>query len=156
MLAAQGFVEGKNVALEFRSARSDPAQLAEAAAELARLKVDVIWAPGAPFVRAAFGATRTIPIIGMDFTTDPVLVGYAQSYARPGGNLTGVFLDVPDFSGKWMELLKAIIPDVSRLAVIWDPTPGRTHLEAVQRLAHSMQVSMPPNFGRHEVETVTM
>jgi putative ABC transport system substrate-binding protein len=142
MLADQGWIEGKNVSLEFRSARSDPIQLTEAAAELARLKVDVIWAPGPPFVRAAYAATRTIPIIGMDFTTDPVAAGYAQSYARPGGNLTGVFLDVPEFSGKWMELLTVMVPDVSRVAVIWDPSPGRTHLEAVQRLAQSLRLQL--------------
>jgi len=121
-LADQGWVEGKNVAFEYRSALGDPTQLAEAAAEVVRLKVDVIFADSAPGVRAAHAATRTIPIVAIDFTNDPVAEGYVESYGRPGGNLTGVFLDAPEFAGKWIELLRAMVPGLSRVAVLWDPS----------------------------------
>ena len=141
-LAQQGWVEGKNVVFEYRSALGDPSQLAEAAAELVRLKVNVIWAQGAPLVRAAQAATRTIPIVAVDFTTDPVAEGYVASYGRPGGNLTGVFLDAPEFASKWLELLKALVPGLSRVAVLWDPSPGRAHLRAVQSVSRSLRLQL--------------
>jgi putative ABC transport system substrate-binding protein len=141
-LAVQGWVEGNDVVFEHRSARADPSRFAEAAAELTRLKVDVIYAVNAPALRAAHAATRTIPIVGQDFTTDPVAAGYAESISRPAGNLTGVFLDAPEFSGKWLELLKSILPDLSRVAVLWDPSPGDTHLRALQGAARSAGIQL--------------
>ena len=109
-LADRGWIEGKNVSFEYRSANSDPSQITEAATSLVSLKVDVIFAIGTPLVRAAHAATGTIPIVASDYTTDPVAEGYAKSYARPDGNVTGVFLDAPEFAGKWFELLKAVVP----------------------------------------------
>jgi len=141
-LADQGWIEGKNLLLEYRSARGDPSRLEDAAAELVRLKVDVIFAVGAPCVRAAHAATRIIPVVGNDYTTDPVAEGYVQSYARPGGNLTGVFLDAPEFAGKWFQLLKAIVPGLSRIVVLWDPSPGAAHLRAVQNMARSFRIQL--------------
>jgi putative ABC transport system substrate-binding protein len=154
-LAREGWVEGKNVAFEYRSANGDSAQFAEAATQLAGLKVDVILAAGAPAVRAAYAATRTIPISASDFTTDPVAEGYVESYVRPGGNLTGVFLDAPEFAGKLLELLKAMVPGLSRVAVLWDPSPGPTHLQAVRNVAKAfgiklqvLEVRKPDDIGR--------
>jgi putative ABC transport system substrate-binding protein len=141
-LADRGWIEGKNVSFEYRSANSDPSQLAEAAAELVELNVDIIFAPSAPALRAAHAATRSIPIVTGDYTTDPVAEGYVESYARPGGNVTGVFLDAPEFAGKWFELLKAMLPDLSRVAVFWDPEPGTTHLRAVRRVAVSLGIKL--------------
>jgi putative ABC transport system substrate-binding protein len=141
-LADHGWVEGKNVSFEFRNAGGDPSQLEGVAAELVRLKLDVILAAGAPSVRAAHAATRTIPIVAGDYTSDPVAEGYVKSYGRPGGNITGVFLDTPEFAGKWFQLLKAIIPGLSRVAVLWDPGPGAAHLQAVQNLARSLRVQL--------------
>jgi putative ABC transport system substrate-binding protein len=141
-LAEQGWIEGRNIAFEYRSAVGNPSRLAEAAAELVQLKVDVIWAGGAPLVRAAYTATRTIPIVAIDFTTDPIAEGYVESYGRPGRNLTGIFLDAPDFAGKWFQLLKGILPNLSRVAVLWDPAPGTAHLQAVQNVARSFRVRL--------------
>jgi putative ABC transport system substrate-binding protein len=141
-LADEGWIEGKNVAFEYRSAHSDPLQFAKAAEELDRLKVDVILAGSAPALRAAFAATRTIPIVGQDFTTDPIAGGYVESYARPGGNVTGVFLDAPEFAGKWFELLKAMVPDLSRVSVLWDPGPGSNHLHAVHGVANLLDIKL--------------
>ncbi len=141
MLAQQGWIEGKTVALEYRSALNPP-QFAEAVAELVRLRVDVIYADSAPATRAAYAATRTIPIVGLDFTNDPVAAGYAQSYGRPGRNLTGFFLDAPEFASKWLELLKATVPGLSRVAVLWDPSPGATHLSAIKNAAKTLSVQL--------------
>jgi len=141
-LADQGWIEGKNVAYEYRNAHSDPTRFGEAAAALVGLKVDVMFSFSAPSLRAAYAATRTIPIVAVDFTNDPVAAGYAESYARPGGNVTGVFLDAPEFAGKWFELLKAMVPGLSRVAVLWDPAPGATHLQAVHSVAKLLDIKL--------------
>jgi putative ABC transport system substrate-binding protein len=136
-LAQHGWIEGKNVTLEYRHARGAPPQFDQPAAELVKADVDVIYANSAPATRAAYAATRTIPIIGLDYTSDPVAAGYAESYARPGRNLSGLFLDAPEFAGKWLQLLGAIVPGLSRVAVLWDPAPGRAHFHAVQDAARA-------------------
>ena len=141
-LADKGWIEGQQVAFEYRRAVGDPSQLAEAAADLTRLKVDVIFADSAPSLRAAHAATSTIPLVAVDFTNDPIAAGYVESYGRPGRNVTGVFLDAPGFSGKWLELLKAIVPDLSRAVVLWDPSPGPAHLQAVKGLARSFRLQL--------------
>ena len=141
-LADQGWIEGKNVAFEYRNAHSDPSRFGEAAAALVGLKVDVIFSFSAPSLRAAYAATRTIPIVATDYTTDPVAEGYAQSYARPGGNVTGVFLDAPEFAGTWFDLLTAMVPDLSRVSVLWDPGPGDTHLQAVRSVAKLLDIEL--------------
>jgi putative ABC transport system substrate-binding protein len=141
-LAGHGWTEGRTVSFELRDARGDASRFGAIAAELVRLKVDLIWADSAPALRAAYAATRTIPIVAFDFTTDPVADGYAQSYGRPGGNVTGVFLDAPELSGKWLELLKATVPDLSTVAVLWDPSAGDAHARGLQAVAASFGVQL--------------
>ena len=154
-LSEQGWTEGKNLSFEYRSARSNPSRFEAAAADLVRSKVDIIVAVGAPAVRAAYRATHTIPIVADDFTNDPVAEGYVRSYGKPDGNLTGTFLDAPEFAGKWFELLKAIFPKLSRVCVLWDPSPGDNHLRAVRSLANSLAIKLqvievrtPEDIGR--------
>jgi putative ABC transport system substrate-binding protein len=141
-LADRGWIEGKNVSFEYRDAHGDPSRFAEAAAELVGLEVDAIWAAGAPALRAAYSATRSIPIVAADYTTDPVADGYVESYRRPGGNVTGVFLDAPEFAGKWFELLKAMIPNLSLVSVLWDPGAGITHVKSVRSVAESLDIEL--------------
>jgi len=141
-LAERGWIEGRQVAFEYRRAVGDVLRLAEAAADLTRLKVDVIFADSAPALRAARAATSTIPIVAIDYTSDPIAEGYIESYGRPGGNVTGVFLDAPEFSGKWIELLKAIVPGLSRVAVLWDPSPGPAHLQALKEIARPSGIQL--------------
>jgi putative tryptophan/tyrosine transport system substrate-binding protein len=141
-LGRQGWIDGQTALLETRNAQGNTAGLAQFADELVREKVDIIWADSAPALRAAYTATRTIPIIGFDLTTDPVTVGYAQSFARPGGNVTGVFLDAPQFSGKWLELLRAVVPGLVDVAVVWDPFAGETHVKALQSIAPSLNLRL--------------
>ena len=141
-LADSGWLEGRNVTFEFSSADRDPSRFGAAANALVDSNVDVIWAWSAPALRAAHMATRAIPIVGFDYTADPVAEGYVQSYSRPGGNITGVFLDAPEIAGKWFELLQAIVPDLSRVAVLWDPAPGATHLLAARSVANSLNLDL--------------
>ncbi len=141
-LREQGWIEGKNIAYEYRTAGGDPGRFADPAAELVRSKVDVLLAIGPPAVRAAYAATRDIPIVAHDLETDPVAAGYAQSYSRPGGNLTGLVLDSPDLSGKWVELLKSVVPNLSRVAVLWDSTSGPVPLHAIQTVAPAMGIGV--------------
>ena len=148
-LVQRGWVPGNNLVLEYQFPRGGDMRFNEGAEELVRLKVDVIMAFSAPAARAAYAATTRIPIVVQDYTNDPVAAGYAESYSRPGKNLTGVFLDAPEFAGKWIELLRAIVPGLKRVAVLWDPAPGATHLRAVQDAARLFGLQIQT----HEVRT---
>ena len=97
----------------------------EAAGDLVRLKVNVIFAATPEAVAAARSATSSIPTVAVDLESDPVAMGYIKSLARPGGNLTGMFLDLPELSGKQVGLLKEIVPRLSRIAILWHPRPQR-------------------------------
>jgi putative tryptophan/tyrosine transport system substrate-binding protein len=111
-----GYVEGKNIVIEFRSAEGQFDRLPDLAAEIVRLKVDVIVTSGPIINRPAKEATSTIPIV-MGFDNDPVGNGFVASLARPGGNMTGLANLAPEITGKQLELLKEIVPRLSRVAV---------------------------------------
>jgi len=111
-----GYVEGKNIVIEYRRAEGKFDRLPDLAAELVRLKVDVIVTSGPAATHAAKEATKTIPIV-MAFDNDPVGNGFATSLARPAGNITGLSSLAPDISGKQLELLNEIVPRLSRVAV---------------------------------------
>ena len=120
-----GYVEGKNIVIEWRSAEGKLDRLPALAAELVRLKVDIIVTAGATATRAAKEATVTIPIV-MTQDSDPVGSGFVASLARPGGNITGLSTLAPEISGKRLELLKEIVPRLSRVAVLGTSTqPGQ-------------------------------
>ncbi len=120
-LRERGWIEGQNVVLEHRWAEGRYDRLPDLAAELVRLKVDVMFAPGTAALVAAQNATRTIPII-MTSVGDPVGRGTIASLARPGGNVTGLSFSVGfEFVGKQLELLKEVVPKVSRVAVLGNP-----------------------------------
>ena len=116
-----GWIDGKTVAIEYRSAKWNVELLDDLAEELVRMKVDIIVAAGAgPLVRAAKRATSTIPIV-MAASGDSVSEGFVASLARPGGNVTGMSLMIPELGPKRLELLKEVVPRVARLAVLWTP-----------------------------------
>ena len=112
-----GYVEGKNLTIEYRWAQGKLERLSELASELARLKVDVIATGGPTASRPAKEATSIIPIV-MAFDSDPVGSGFVASLAQPGGNMTGLSTVSPEVTGKQMELLKEIIPKLSRVAIL--------------------------------------
>jgi putative ABC transport system substrate-binding protein len=121
-----GYVEGRNVVIEYRDAEGKPERLPALAAELVALKVDVLVAQPTVAALAAKQATRTLPIVFP--VAEPVTSGLVTSLARPGGNLTGLSILAPEMASKGLELLKQAVPGVSRVAVLWDPGafPERT------------------------------
>jgi putative ABC transport system substrate-binding protein len=120
-----GWVEGQNIVIEWRFAGGRAERLPELAAELVRLRVDLIVVPSTPTALAAKNATSTIPLVTVG-GGDPVGLGLVASLARPGGNITGLTSNVgPEIAGKQLELLKETVPKVSRIAALWNPgTPG--------------------------------
>jgi putative ABC transport system substrate-binding protein len=122
-----GYVEGRNLVIEYRNAEGKLERFPALAAELVALKVDVIVAPSTPAALAAKQATRTIPIVFAS-VVDPVTTGLVTSLARPGGNVTGLSFLSPELVGKCLELLKQAVPGVSRVAALWQPggLPERT------------------------------
>src|SRR5215510_13628646 len=116
-LSELGYVEGKNIVIEYRSAEGKAERVPDLAAELVRLKVDIIVSSGPTSTHQAKKATSTIPIV-MAFDDDPVGSGLVASLARPGGNITGLSTLSPELTGKQLELLKETIPKLSRVAVL--------------------------------------
>ena len=130
-----GYIEGKNIALEYRWAEGKIDRLPDLAAELVRLKIEVIVTCGPVATRSAKEATATIPIV-MTFDSDPVGNRFVASLARPGGNITGLSTLAPELSGKQLEFLKEIVPKLSRVAVLGTSTwPGNTQLVKETELA---------------------
>jgi putative ABC transport system substrate-binding protein len=119
-LRALGYVEGGNISIEYRYADGDYSRLPALAADLVRRKVDIVVTEGTPPTRAARQATTTIPIV-MTVTGDPVTAGLVTNLARPGGNLTGASFFFPEMAAKRVQLLKEVIPTLSRVTVVWNP-----------------------------------
>jgi putative ABC transport system substrate-binding protein len=133
-----GYVESQTIALELRHANGLPEALPGLAAELVHLNVDVLVAVGPAAARAARDATVSIPIIAIDLESDPIQSGLVRSFARPGGNLTGFFLDLPSLTSKWLELLREAVPGLARVAVLWDPTTGPYQTNALRVAARRL------------------
>jgi putative ABC transport system substrate-binding protein len=115
-----GYVDGHTVIVEWRASEGRPERLRDLAVELARLRVDVIVAPDNPSIAAAQKATGTIPIV-MILASDPVESGFVSSLANPGGNTTGLTSQATEFQGKALQLLKEAVPNLSRVAILWNP-----------------------------------
>jgi putative tryptophan/tyrosine transport system substrate-binding protein len=134
-LREAGYIEGRNIAFEHRSAHDQPQLFPELAFELARLNVDAIFARGTWALAAAKNATHTIPIVGIDLEIDPVEADLVASIARPGRNITGLFLDLSELSGKHLQILKEIIPAASRVAVLGNSNINAPQLRELGRVA---------------------
>jgi putative ABC transport system substrate-binding protein len=137
-LRERGYVEGQNIAIEYRWGEGKPERFPGLAAELVGLKVDIIVTSGPHAIRAAQRATSTIPIV-MAIVEAPVEQGFIQSFARPGGNLTGLSFQDSELVTRRLQLLREAIPGIVRVAALWDSTAsGLTALKAVERAASSM------------------
>ena len=138
-----GYVERKNIVIEWRYGQEKPDRVSELAAELVRFKVDVIVSGGNSATQAAKKATNTIPIV-MTQSSDPVASGFVASLARPGGNITGLSTLAPEISGKRLELLKEIVPKLSRVAVLGTSTsPGNAQeLREVELAVGALRVKL--------------
>jgi putative ABC transport system substrate-binding protein len=148
-----GYVEGQNLVIEDRYAEGQAERLPDLAAELVRLQVDVIVAAGAPTIRAAQHATRTIPIV-MAGTADPVAQGFIASLARPGGNITGLSNLGVELHGKRLELLKEAVPQSARIAVLTNPASPyhASRLHTLTVAAQTLGVHLHIVELRHEDE----
>ena len=150
-----GWVEGKNMVIEYRYAEGRIDRLPGLAEELVRLKVDIIVASPTPSAMAARDASRTIPIVGMSLT-EPVAVGLIASLARPGGNVTGITYNVDtDIFGKQLELLKEVVPKVRRVAVLSNPTSNPTYpltMSSVKAAARSLGLQLQLHEAREPGE----
>src|SRR5215831_10391043 len=143
-----GYIEGQNIAIEYRYGEGKVDRAPELAAELVRLKVDIIVvASGDQWIRAAKNATKTIPIIMAGQGTDPVRAGFVESLARPGGNVTGLTALSRELGGKRLELLKEAVPKLSRVAVLYDPAnPASLHevKELLPADARALKLTIQP------------
>jgi ABC-type uncharacterized transport system substrate-binding protein len=137
-----GYVEGQNIVLEFRLAAGRAERLRDLAAELVRLKVDVILTDTMTATQVAKEATTTIPIV-MASSSDPVQGGLVASLAQPGGNITGMALLAPELSGKRLELLKEVVPRAAQVAVLWNPrNPVAGNLRETEAAAQALHLQL--------------
>jgi len=126
--AQLGFVEGETVLL--RAPEGHPSRLPGLVDELMRAEVQVIITLGRPATLAA--AARMAPVVAIDMETDPIRAGLARSVARPGGTVTGLFLDQPSLAAKWIDLLREAVPHADQVVLLWDPRTGRDQIEVAQ------------------------
>ena len=141
-----GYVEGKNIAFEYRAAQSKAELIPGFIAELVQTKIDLLFCPNLPAIQAAKEATKTIPIV-MISNVDPVELGLVESFARPGGNITGMTLQSLELSGKRLELLKETFPKLNRVALVWNVGDQSMNLitKHVQAVAPQLGVTIQPS-----------
>ncbi len=147
-----GWIEGKNIRLEYRRGGNDPVRMAALARELVQLKVDVIVAQSTPAVHAAKSATTSIPVVSL--SADPVGNGFVASLARPGGNITGISMMMPALAGKRIELLREISPKLSRVAFLGhgDDPSHKIFIRELQEAGSRVGVSVQPVVVRTATE----
>ena len=147
-LRERGYIEGQNIAIEYRYTQGKRDRLPELAAELVRLKVDIILAASGDFlIQAAKNATKTIPIVMVGAGSDPVEAGLVESLARPGGNVTGFTLLGRELGGKRLELLKEAVSKLARVAVLYDPAGLSSKHEVKELLpvaARALKLTIQP------------
>jgi putative tryptophan/tyrosine transport system substrate-binding protein len=134
-------IDPQTVTLMVRGTDGDTARIGPLFDELIAAKPDLLIPVGPPVTRVAHATNKTIPMVTFDMETDPIEAGWLQSYAHPGGALTGVFLDFPDFSTKWLELLKEAVPKLANIVVLWDPTTAMVQTKAVAEAARLVNVN---------------
>ena len=152
-LQERGWIEGENILIEFRGAAGNSARAPELAADLVRRKVDLIVTRGSLFTGAAKAATSSIPIV-FAAHADPVGSGHVASLARPGGNITGLAILQTEVGSKGLELLRSVIPAVTRIAVLWHPgTPSSVPgLKALEEPARMLRLELQPVGARSAAE----
>jgi len=139
-LADAGYTEGRNATIEYRDVDGRPELLPQLAEAIGRSDVDVVFARGGGAVAAMKKASERIPIVAVDLESDPVAAGFVQSLAKPGGNITGVFLDLPEVSGKQLQLLREIIGPIARIAIVGDPVINAPQFQATESAARALTI----------------
>jgi putative ABC transport system substrate-binding protein len=135
-------VVGGNVKVESRWGHGKPQTMPQLTRELIQLGADVIVATARPSIEAARAATKDLPIVANDLESDPIASGFVTSLARPGGNLTGVFLDAPSLCSKWLQQIGSTVPQMKKVAVLWDSTTGAYQLDAIKAAATASSIDL--------------
>jgi len=135
-----GWIEGQNVVVEWRRAEppEDPAQVEE----LGRLHPDAAVVAGPQRIRGAMKVTQSIPLVGVDLESDPVASGFVKSLARPGSNISGIWLDLPELAGKQLQFLREVLPALRRVGIVWDDRIGGPQFAETQSAARAMNVKL--------------
>jgi putative ABC transport system substrate-binding protein len=144
-----GELRSENFILIARSAEGDAQRLTKFANGLVEMQLDVILAVASGSLRAAASASKSVPIVALDLETDPVASGVAESLSRPGGNVTGIFFDAPEIAGKWVQVLREVLPRISNVALLYDVHLDQTQLKAGENTARSLGITTI-RLGIHE------
>jgi len=148
-LRERGWIEGVNLAVDRQTVEGSETRLGE---HLAKSPPDLIVA-GAPHrIRAAMRATTTLPIMGIDLEADPVASGFVKTLARPGGNVTGIWMDLPELTGKQIQFLREVLPSLNRLGVVWDVQIGHLQLAELQAVSRRVGITLIPVALRQTAE----
>jgi putative tryptophan/tyrosine transport system substrate-binding protein len=137
-----GYVPGDNIKLEIRWARGKPEILPQLVKELVELRVEILVVTGRPSIEAARAVTKELPIVASDLESDPIASGFIESLARPGGNVTGFFLDAPSLCSKWLQQMREVLPGLKKIAVLWDATSGRYQLDAINAATKTISIDV--------------
>src|SRR5262249_9825267 len=140
-----GWVDGQNIVIDWHNRPTADAQLAtQVVADIEQRQLDVAVVGGPHLIRAAMRATKNIPLIGIDLESDPVASGFVKSLARPGMNISGVWLDLPELAGKELQLLRELSPALNGIAVLLDDQLGAPQLAAARSAATSLNLTLHP------------
>jgi putative ABC transport system substrate-binding protein len=139
VLRDRGWIEGRTITFTWHRDEGSEDHLAH---DLKAAPPDAVVVGGPLRVRAAMRATTTVPIIGLDLESDPVASGFVKSMARPGGNVSGIWMDLPEIAGKQIQFLREVIPSLSRLGVIWDDRIGQPHFVEVEGVCRKTSISL--------------
>ena len=141
-LREAGYGNGDNIRIETRWAAGRPEVLRQLAEDLVKHRVDLVVATARPSIEAARAAAPNLPIVADDLESDPIASGYVASLARPGGNITGLFLDAPSLCSKWLQQMRELMPNLTKIAVLWDTTTGSYQLDAIKAAAKSASIDL--------------
>jgi putative ABC transport system substrate-binding protein len=140
-LRKHGWVVGRSLVVDWRGEEGSEARMTE---HLAKDPADVLVAGGPHRIRAAMRATTTIPIIGLDLESDPVAQGFVQTLARPGRNVTGIWMDLPEIAGKQIQFLREVVPSLNRLGIIWEDRIGQAQFAELQAVSRTAGIKLLP------------
>ena len=152
-LRERGWVVGRNITFEWYSAEGAEALIGE---HLSKRPTDVLVMGGPPRIHAAMRATTTVPIVGIDLESDPVASGFVKTLARPGGNVSGIWMDVPEIAGKQIQFLREVLPTFTRLGVLWDDRINALQLDSAVTAGRALGIRVHPVALRAagEIDTV--
>jgi putative ABC transport system substrate-binding protein len=134
-MAERGFIDGQTMRLVERWAEGKPERVQQGARELVDQGPDVIVAVGRPSIEAILALSRTVPVVIAELENDPVAMGWAASIAKPGGNVTGMYLDAPEICGRWVQQISELVPNLNKVGVLWDVATGTYQRDAFMKAA---------------------